>query len=142
MSDNLNATLAGLAAEVNALEADRVAGNQGKMAEMGHKLIAIRQILREINGVHTKSQKALDGWPPKGWGTWCKENLRITYATATGYVRFVLHPDGPEKRKKSHGNYFKTPKGGLYHARKAWPTWAPEQRDEFSAGVLQLLKTP
>lgn len=138
---NLDTTLAGLAAEVNALEADRVAGNQGKMVEIGHKIIAIRQILRETNGETMTGGIAPDGRAPVGWTKWVKENLSISRSYAQDCVQHVFNPEVKKRRAETNRRSALSPTGALQRAKRAWPNWTQEQRNEFSAGVLALLKS-
>jgi len=142
MFDNARTVLTQLAEEVNTLEADRSSSNRGKMVEMGHKLIAIRAVLREQNGEILGGFAAADGRTPIGWVQWVGENLTITPNSAARCLRLALDPMAIEKKrvKGTEGNY--TPAGAAQRARKAWPTWTQEQREQFSALVLKILDTP
>lgn len=140
MSNNTDTVLTQLAQEVNELEAQRTGGNQRKTIEMGHKLIAIRQILREVNG-ESNYQKALDGRPPVGWGVWAKHNLSISVSHAAVCIQYVLDPDARARKTAQVIGHQYTPRGALERAKRAWPNWTHEQREQFSTGVLQLLKS-
>lgn len=137
MSNNLDTVLSDLAREVNELEVQRTAGNQGKQIEMGHKLIAIRQILREVNGERSMGTSASDGHSPNGWGLWVKENLSISHAHVKLCIQSALNI---EHVRAKIGRNKQSPAAALRAASRGWPTWTREQREQFSAGVLQLLR--
>jgi hypothetical protein len=105
---NLDAALSSLATEVNELEADRKTDNNSKQGAMGHKLIAIRELLRERNGVVLYSRPDATGCrAPKYWYQWVKDNLTISPQHASTCIRYAIAPEEmraqkAEKNKRLH----------------------------------------
>jgi hypothetical protein len=105
---NLDAALSSLATEVNELEADRKSGNNSKQVAMGHKLIAIRELLREKNGENIRGGLDATGrHAPTGWEQWVRENLTISSAHASKCVKHAVDPEGAgayerERHRKSY----------------------------------------
>ena len=102
---NLDAALSSLAAEVNELEGDRKSGNNSKQVAMGHKLIAIRELLRERNGINFGSIDRTGNHAPKGWEQWVKDNLTISLTHARNCVQFAVDPEGMRARDKNIANH-------------------------------------
>jgi hypothetical protein len=143
MSDNMDVALLTLAGEINALETDRIAGNQGKQAAMGYKLAAVRELLRQKNGVSPlhKLPDATGNLPPLGWTRWVADNLSLSQQHA---AMCIQHAFAPEKalhtQRQSNAHARHSVAGALRRAVREWPTWSHEQREQFCAGVAKLLE--
>jgi hypothetical protein len=104
MMSNLDTALSSLAAEVNEFEADRKTGNNSKQVAMGHKLIAIRELLRERNGERTCGILDATGHhPPNGWEQWVKDNLTICVSQARFCIWHALDPEGMAAKERAGG---------------------------------------
>lgn len=141
--NNLDTALSTLAGEINALEINRAGENKGKQIDMGHKLIAVRELLRQKNGICSGGRPDVTGnLAPKGWFQWVKDNLTLSLRQATYCVQYAGDPEGTSKRSSARSRKTRgSPTGALMYAKRAWPIWTKEQRDEFCAGVLNLMET-
>jgi hypothetical protein len=102
MESNLDTALTTLATEVNELEADRKTGNNSKQVAMGHKLIAIRELLRERNGERTFGILDATGhYPPNGWEQWVKDNLTICLSHTRYCIWHALDPEGMAAKERA-----------------------------------------
>lgn len=140
MSNNHDVVLSQLASEINNLDAKRKSGNTSKIIEMGHKLIAVRVILRELYGGARGSLDATGNPAPNGWVRWVEDNLTIGRRHAASCIKMAVDPEAEQIRRRaiaSRASY--TPTGAIQRARKAWPNWSQADRDKFCQGVLTLM---
>lgn len=125
MSDNFDIALAGLASEINALDVQ----GKGVREAMGHKLIAVRQMLREKNGTRRSHHIAPDGPVPNGWLTWIKDNLSISPSHASTCIKFALDPTGMTKKASSRWMcHSKTGKYPLTVMRRCWSNYTEDEK--------------
>jgi hypothetical protein len=139
MSNNMDVSLATLASEVNELHK----GNMGGQEAMGHKLIAIRELLREKNGVTIAGKLDATGKPaPLGWRLWVKENLIITQDHAARCIRYVADPEGQRKSTNATRTRLnKTSAATLLRTlNNIWPNLSEADRDKVIDRVLTLAK--
>lgn len=136
MSDNFDTYLSTLAAEVNALEADRKSGNSSKMVEMGHKLVAIRAALRERYGERKSGVAGVDGKPPDGWAHWVKGNLAIGCKHCTACIRSALTPDAHFAQQR-HDNQKASRAGNSAFSRlKHWDGFSDKNKRRIGEFVI------
>lgn len=139
---NMDIALTTLASEINALETARASDNKSKQVAMGHKLIVIRELLRQKNGAHISGHYDCTGnRAPIGWGQWVTDNLTITLDHAATCIKIAADPDGLAKKAAKQTRYGYRAVTILRGINRGWPTWTKEQRDEFCAGVLKLMET-
>lgn len=138
--NNSETVLGQLAAEVNLLEADRKQGNQSKMGLMGHKLLAIREILRELNGVNRGTLDPTGHHAPAGWGNWVKNNLTISLTQAKHCIQVAVNPDSYYHRMATNKKKYYTTATFCFHSlKKNWPAWPEEEREKFTRSFLKLM---
>lgn len=90
MNDNIDGSLRSLAEEINDLDKQ----GKGMQVAMGHKLIAVRELLRERNGECRRGNRGIDGLcAPRGWKEWTRQNLTISGSQASRCVRCAINPD-------------------------------------------------
>lgn len=138
MQSNSDAALASLAGEVNELSKQR----EGAMFEMGRRLVAIRQILRETNGENTASSPGSDGYPPKEWRKWMSDNLSISASHAGDCIRRFINPnlEAEIERKKAAKQLYHSPATITRCFKNIWPNLSQEQRDKVLDDIIAFAK--
>ena len=123
MNENIDSSLSSLASEINELDAQDKTEHRGKQAAMGHKLLAVRELLRARNGEHISGKRGLDGKrAPNGWQEWLKKNLTTGHTHANNCVRFALDPEGMAQRTRAKTTRdARSPAAVIACARRAWP---------------------
>jgi len=128
-----------LAAEINALEADRKTGNRVKTIAMGHKLIAVREILREQNGEGQGCLDVTGHRAPKGWTQWVKENLTIGPSYGSHCIQEAVNPGiMTERSRTSEKRHGRSVGNILGMVKKAWPLWTEEKKQQLIDGVVAI----
>jgi len=136
---NMDVALRTLAQEINDLD------KQGKsvQVEMGHKLIAVREMLRENYGENKHSKKDATGnYAPNGWRKWLVDNLSISYSHASVCVKFAIDPAGSteNERRLNYRKRYNSPGYTLNGLKKCWANISTEQRSSIRQLVIELSK--
>jgi hypothetical protein len=137
MSSNFDISLSTLAAEVNQLHTQ----GRGLQEQMGHKLIAIRQLLQERNG-RACGVTGFDGMAPVGWAAWVKCNLNISVSHASDCVRYAIDPRA-ERQKDAIKNKHKNTRSAATIIRSLnniWPNLNQDDRDRVMDRVIELAR--
>ena len=145
MQSNMDTALHTLAQEINVLHEQ--AGNiefqkNSVVVAMGHKLIALRELLREKYGTASGRVDATGKHAPKNWTKWVENNLPITKDHAAFCIHAAVNPDAV---RKTHNDRAKklastTPKPSIGALRRVWPVLTTEQRSWARQQVIALSK--
>lgn len=137
-TSNMDAALSSLAAEINELD------KQGKsvQAAMGHKLIAVRALLRERNGCAKGKRDVTGNFAPKGWTKWVELNLTIGASHASDCVRFAIDPEVKARHQanRTENRVSNYPTTAIRFIRKCWPNIPTEDRSKIRQLVIELSK--
>lgn len=133
---NLDISITVLSSEICSL----IATTKSGIVSMGHKIIALRELLRQKYGMNIRSQKDVTGnFPPNGWRNWVRANLSISPVTARSYMKFAVDPETAFKRQRINCQKYKlTHKSALAAVRRAWPKLPLAERNLLIVGVLEL----
>ena len=136
---NLDSSIATLMSEIKALCRDQ----KSAMVQMGHKIIAIKELLRQKYGTMPFVKPDATGQrAPIGWTKWCEENLSISQTWAATCVRAALDPDKVfEQKQKTNKTERSSYKSVLSAVKRIWPKLSAEDRTVFVTEFQKLVGT-
>lgn len=137
VTSNLDTSITTLSTEIKSLEVS----NKSARIQMGLKLLALRELLREKLGELTTGRRDFTGrGAPIGWNKWVKENLSISAGTARVYIGMAHDPEGKllQQQRNAERAQLTRHKRVLSAARRAWPHLPQGERDLLVAGILAL----
>ncbi len=140
MASNLEGAIQSLVMEINDLDKMGKSAQQGVQEAMGHKLIAVRELLREKFGVRTIGRPDVMGLrPPKEWRRWVTDNLTIGLSQTSKCICIAHDPEkeSVRLRKLQHDQRY-NPALTIRRVKRQWgPLFTEAHKSELATFIRE-----